>query len=375
MLSKLYLSIAGLFIHLSITASELSLITCEPGDALYSAYGHSALRYKTQGLDIVFNFGTFNFSQQDFYLNFANGILDYEMSISYFSRFKERYQQLGRNLTELKLNIDSATTDQIALDLMQQQKAGEHLYRYDFVKANCATKIWDVFKKHLPHLHIDSTAMQPSSYRDLLNSYTYTSFPWLRFSTDLILGSRLDQLLATEQTGFLPDYLEQLALHSFNGYQPLVQDTQHYTFVDESRPPSPLPQPSFVITILFTLSLIRLIRLSPKNTRHYLIDQLIYFSVGVLGIIVWFMNFISLHYTAAENVHIVWANPFILFFIFPFFRRQKHLTLWFGLSYLCFPIIALLCSQTVPIELLLISQMVAWHLLDSSFRMRYLNPL
>lgn len=357
----------------SLHASELSLVTCEPGDALYSAYGHSALRYKTADMDIVFNFGTFNFSTSNFYVNFANGILDYQMSISHYTQFVARYKYLNRNITEQRLNIDTSTVDKIALDLMTQYKLGQHIYRYDFVQANCATKIWDVFKKHLPELHTDTAGMQMVSYRTLMNTYTRSSFPWLKLSTDLILGKRLDQQLTAEQTSFLPDFLKELVEHSFNGPLPLVADTQQQLFVENSRPASSIPQPGFVIGVVFILAMIRLIRLSSVSNRSFVIDKVFFVIVGLLGIVVWYMNFASEHYTTANNWNLIWANPFIFMFLLPIVYRIRLANLVMGIIYVGFPVVALCVSQQISMSLLLMSHLVGWHLLDRAFRIYYLK--
>ena len=41
----------------------VSLLTCGPGNELYSVFGHTAIRIAdpSTGMDVVFNFGTFDF--------------------------------------------------------------------------------------------------------------------------------------------------------------------------------------------------------------------------------------------------------------------------------------------------------------------------
>ena len=59
--------------------SEISIITAGPGDVLYEAFGNSAIRVKdpTLNLDIIFNYGLFDFNQPNFYVNFVKGRLLY----------------------------------------------------------------------------------------------------------------------------------------------------------------------------------------------------------------------------------------------------------------------------------------------------------
>ena len=59
---------------------EVSLLTCDPGNELYSSFGHSAIRIREFGedaRDMVFNFGTFDFNTPNFYGKFATGKLNY----------------------------------------------------------------------------------------------------------------------------------------------------------------------------------------------------------------------------------------------------------------------------------------------------------
>ena len=52
------------------TQLKISLLTCGSGEDLYSVYGHSAIRVVDflRGTDVVYNYGTFNFGDPDFYL-------------------------------------------------------------------------------------------------------------------------------------------------------------------------------------------------------------------------------------------------------------------------------------------------------------------
>jgi hypothetical protein len=61
---------------------EISLLTCAPGTDLYSIFGHTAIRVQDQrrGMDIVYNFGTFDDSDPMFYIKFTRGIMNYSLS-------------------------------------------------------------------------------------------------------------------------------------------------------------------------------------------------------------------------------------------------------------------------------------------------------
>src|SRR5260221_13683819 len=81
---------------------RISLLTCTPGEELYSTFGHSALRVidSSSVTDIVYNYGTFNFDDKNFYLKFIRGKLLYYVSTENFSGFKDFYQSENRGIIE-----------------------------------------------------------------------------------------------------------------------------------------------------------------------------------------------------------------------------------------------------------------------------------
>ena len=151
--------IAILF-HFNLTAQDsshirISLLTCTPGDELYSTFGHSALRLidSSSVQDIVFNYGTFSFDDPDFYSKFIRGKLMYFVSTSYFNDFKIDYQSTNRGITEQVLNLSAE--EKIAMQQFLYNNAREEnkYYKYDFLFDNCTTRLRDIivqFKKEKP---------------------------------------------------------------------------------------------------------------------------------------------------------------------------------------------------------------------------------
>ena len=60
---------------------QISLLTCGPGEEVYSLYGHTAIRFHDlkNNQDLVINYGMFSFSQRFFIIRFVFGLTDYEM--------------------------------------------------------------------------------------------------------------------------------------------------------------------------------------------------------------------------------------------------------------------------------------------------------
>jgi hypothetical protein len=85
---------------------QISLLTCSPGAELYSVFGHNALRIvdSAAGTDIVYNYGTFDFNDPDFYTKFIRGKLLYFVSQVNYSDFLFEYQYFKRGVKEQVLN-------------------------------------------------------------------------------------------------------------------------------------------------------------------------------------------------------------------------------------------------------------------------------
>ena len=86
---------------------EISLLTCSSGTESFTAWGHSALRVidKNNSLDVVYNFGLFDFNTPNFHLKFIRGRLKYYLGIESTLNFYMDYKAENRQIIEQKLNL------------------------------------------------------------------------------------------------------------------------------------------------------------------------------------------------------------------------------------------------------------------------------
>ncbi|MBL0309244.1 MAG: DUF4105 domain-containing protein [Bacteroidetes bacterium] len=150
LISILPVSIFASDIELSDSAN-ITLLTCSPGADLYSAFGHNGIRvtdYK-QGFDVVFNYGTFDFDQPGFYVNFVRGRMRYMLSTDRFSDFISQYRYEKRSILEQQLRLNSEDRKKIFAFLYNNALPENREYLYDFFWDNCATRPRDVFEKEL----------------------------------------------------------------------------------------------------------------------------------------------------------------------------------------------------------------------------------
>ena len=87
--------------------AEISVLTIGQGDNLNDAFGHNAFRVKDKsvGLDIVYDYGRYDFETPNFYLKFAQGKLNYLIGKRKFRNFFDTYRFYDRTIKEQKLNL------------------------------------------------------------------------------------------------------------------------------------------------------------------------------------------------------------------------------------------------------------------------------
>ena len=131
--------------------AEISVITCDPGSELYSSFGHSAFRVvdRITGIDQVYNYGTFNFKTNNFYIKFVRGKLLYDLSSYPFHYFLRDYVKENRTVIEQVLELEPSSKQSFFDFLQNNAKPENKSYLYDFFFDNCATKLPEVSDKVL----------------------------------------------------------------------------------------------------------------------------------------------------------------------------------------------------------------------------------
>ena len=60
---------------------DIELYTFGAGENYWEAFGHTALRVKINDIDYLYGFGYFDFNDEDFFLKFARGKMQYFLGI------------------------------------------------------------------------------------------------------------------------------------------------------------------------------------------------------------------------------------------------------------------------------------------------------
>ena len=296
-------------------ALRVSLLTCSPGEDLYATFGHSAIRVmdRSNGTDIVYNYGTFEFEDPDFYLHFTEGKLRYYISRKNYLDFVGEYEEDGRGVREQVLNLGCAEREQLQAALFENMRPEKMYYKYDFLFDNCTTRARDMVFMNGPKGLRTENIVEPGkvTFRDNLHKYLRAGhMDWSELGIDLLLGSKLDRPMSNQEAMFLPDYLEK-ALDSTHGEQ--GQLVLKKTTVIQRAAHEPGSGPGLPMIIFWSLLLVFFALAFSKNVMASKIlrvaDTTIFFIAGLLGLLFLFMWFGTEHLTCKNNYNLLWALP------------------------------------------------------------------
>ena len=320
-------------------SSRISLLTCAPGSELYSCFGHSGIRVTDYrlGLDIVFNYGTFDFDQPDFYLNFCKGHMIYMLGVDRFEDFRTEYIEEKRSIYEQVIDLKHPEKQIIFDFLTKNSERANRSYRYDFLFDNCATRIRDVFEKNLSSVKFDySTFTERKSFRDLINDYSMDK-PWEQFGMGLLIGLPVDRIATHQETTFLPDYLSRGFAHATISDRPLCLPSHILLDIPSQHQSKSIDQiitPLVFWAVLLVLLLVITYLGIQRHKHSYWLDVILFFVAGLLGMLMFVLGGFTEHTTTQWNLNMFWAWPTHLLtaFLLPFMKKKKWMAVYFLLA-------------------------------------------
>jgi hypothetical protein len=357
---------------------RISLLTCTPGQELYSTFGHTAIRI-TDSIsltDYVFNYGTFNFEEDGFYTKFIRGKLLYYLSAENFSDFKFAYQAENRGITEQVLNLDAEEKIALKQALYENTKEKNRYYKYDFFFDNCTSRARDMVVKYKKnHPSFQPVMPKGTSFRQAIHLYLdKNEKDWSKLGIDLLLGARTDAIMSTAHSQFLPDNLMK-SLDSNKQQPALVISTKNLYQITEQTEESSLFTPLFIFSLLFSCIL-----LLSFSSNHWIkiflqgFDGVFFFLIGMLGLLLIFMWWGTDHSMTKNNYNLLWAWPTNIIAAFLMPSQKKWVQKYFGIQAVALMLLLIswfflpqqLNTSLIPIVLLMIFRTAKKYLKASS---------
>jgi len=312
---------------------RISLLTCSPGDELYSTFGHSALRVidSEAHTDIVYNYGTFDFDDPSFYTKFARGKLLYFVSIDTIDGFLYEYRYFHRGVIEQVLQLSCPEKEKLVTALQENAKEENKYYKYDFIYDNCTTRLRDmVFNNSDGPVVTKNILPKPGiTFRNLIHDYLNKSGQyWSKLGIDILLGAPLDKKVSNNEAMFLPDYL----LKGFDSTEitghDLVMEKKHILIPVVQSERNSWFTPFTVFAILFLI--ICALSVFGNAAKFFAVfDFVLFFLTGVLGVLLLFMWFGTDHPECKNNLNLAWAFPLHFIGVFFLYRELRWMKFYF----------------------------------------------
>lgn len=324
-------------------AVDISLLSCQPRQYIYSLYGHTAIRITdhSTGTDYAVNYGLFSFEKPFFVLRFVFGLTDYEMGICSYEHFKIEYERAQCGVVQQVLDLSREDKLAILQAIDRNAQPENVVYRYNFFYDNCTTRARDIIVNNLSGKVVYEASAQYPSFRELIHLYN-EEHRWARFGNDLLLGVKADRKTTFEQQQFLPERLSdnfehavivntdgtkrKLVSRSFWVLEPAAKDINaEQASLNAFDILSPM-------VCLGAFALLTLVVAAIERRRKRLVwafDAVAMLLTGACGLILFAMIF-SQHPTVSLNLQILLLNPLNLFMLYSVAKaaRRNHIHWW-----------------------------------------------
>ena len=360
-----FLLTKSLFAQINLSVySEVSIITAGPGIELYEAFGHSAIRIKDPvlRLDLIYNYGMFDFNAPNFELNFTKGNLIYSMGRYNFRDFLAGYKRDKRWVKQQVLNLTQEERQSFFIYLENNALPENKNYNYDPYFDNCATKLRDITTAILGDKVVlsNKNINERRSFRQLMDREIPWN-TWGSFGINLALGSKLDQKANFTQYMYLPDYVYSIfknsAIFIENKPKKLIKREDVLLEFKELKQEISIFNPFLIFSVISFIGIFVTFSDFKNKKRSKWIDFIVLFITGLIGCVICFLWFFTDHSTAPNNFNFLWA--FAPNLIIAFLMLKVHQKKWLK-SYVRFsffllfiiPILWVLGVQLFPIAII-----------------------
>jgi hypothetical protein len=128
---------------------RISVVTVGPGDAVWERFGHNYIWVQdpARGIDLAYNYGMFDFGQENFFANFARGRMMYWMAALDPYLSLEHYSGQNRTIWIQELDLTAEQATALRDFLVWNERPENRNYRYDYYRDNCSTRVRDALDR------------------------------------------------------------------------------------------------------------------------------------------------------------------------------------------------------------------------------------
>ena len=324
-----------------------SLLILQPGESMYSKFGHTAIRLEcpTHNLDYCFTFEN-DASGKNVFRYFSGNANACFMAIE-TSKFVKNYSNRGLMQYELNLTLHEK---QLLWKLLDEEITNSEDNKFN-VYNNCTSEIFNIFKACLIN---ESIQFDPNDYSKLNNGkkvrYLMKNYPWLEFLGISFAGTDADSTWDLEET-LSPEVL----VGSLNNAYIKKDNGEKRNVITGKKVLSPntktfnlnVMTPAVVFGLLFAFVLI-ITLLQLKWELHWLeitIDSFLLLALTIIGCVLIYMSLTQSLFGSHWNWYIIPFNPLPLI-IWLIWRKRKG----FYKVYLFYTAVLVLFIMATPLS-------------------------
>ena len=330
---------------------------------LYAAFGHCGFRITDPlyGLDIMFNFGVFDFEVPDFYLKFIKGEMHYLLDVFHMRQYVPFVLQENRSIDVYEFQLNNEQKQRLYAYLLAIYRSDSREYIYDYMYRNCATKLRDALLEALPEVELNYAYVseKKKSFREVIMA-SLEAYPWLSLGIHTILGQPVDEMLEPAEYLFLPLYLrksiDQAKIQYPDTTYALVD--RRYVLIQSHVQEEPTWITPWRLAWLLLLGVIVFTWIEMRRKTISYVCEIIWLAcTGVAGCVIMVVWLGTSHSSVAWNIDLLWAAPTHLLMALALLMRWGRERLihyfYFYIGILCLLLPVLLTTnQRLSIDLL-----------------------
>ncbi len=312
---------------------KISLLTCSPSKEVYGLFGHTAIRVQDmeRNLDLIFNYGMFSFNTPNFIYRFVKGETDYWVGAVNYQDFALEYGMRGIGVQAQDLNLTPEEAQQLYRSLIVNCQPENRIYRYNFLTDNCTTRAYHIIEGNIAGKIRFEKTYNEITYREMIELKVKNE-PWVNTGINILLGAPLDEPLEFDQSLFLPSSLQDAFDHAtivnYRKKRPLVSESypllprMNEEELTQITPWYATPMCAGVV-LLLVCSICSIYQIW-RGCNMRLLDTILFAIYGLVGLLLFFLMFVSTHPATYPNYSAIWLNPFLLFIPIAIWIKPLH---------------------------------------------------
>lgn len=326
-------------------------MVASPGKAIYSTFGHCALRMESPRHDLDYCFSLEMDAQPGDYLKFFTGQSKARVVAVPSSEFIRSYAEEGRGVSQYPLNLTTEEKQLLWKQLDEEMMKAPHL-TFNLLKTNCAMMCMLMIENALIREHVDFKDMPEEmalNNGDLLR-HCSSHAPWSQFVYMIFYGAVSDEFFETEYR-MSPNMMVEvmrgavIASNDTTSVRPLLTGS-HRQLTAQAAPWSASPiTPTLFFSIILLLVLVITIGewCFGWHKLAYITDVILLMLQTLTGIVVLYASVFANLFGNRWNWYLIPFNPLPILCWIGFHKKSE-----FWRIYLVYSVILLVFLVITP---------------------------